>query len=105
MQSKTQVNILNFCLRLCIPLLSFLLSLTMPHHPADQFSHSKNPYKQTHGSKASQSGNEVEEPQISWSQVNAMEEKARKEKEQDEPILSANARRLSDAIKQRQKSL
>jgi hypothetical protein len=34
-----------------------------------------------------------------------MEEKARKEKEQDEPVLAANARRMSDAIKERQKSL
>ncbi|KAI9282412.1 hypothetical protein BC943DRAFT_328735 [Umbelopsis sp. AD052] len=76
----------------------------MPHHPSDQHSHSKNPFKQTHGSMA-QSNKDTEEPQISWSQIDAMEEKARKEKEQDEPILTANARRMSDAIRERQKSL
>ncbi|CAO3670992.1 unnamed protein product [Umbelopsis ramanniana] len=77
----------------------------MPHHPSDQHSHSKNPFKQTHAAKANQAGDDTEEPQISWSQIDAMEEKARKEKEQDEPVLAANARRMSDAIKERQKSL
>ncbi|GAB5591764.1 hypothetical protein Unana1_06664 [Umbelopsis nana] len=64
----------------------------------------QNPYKQAHTQSAKE-GDIAEEPLISWSEVDAIEEQARKEKEQDEPILAANARRLSDAIKKRQLSL
>lgn len=39
------------------------------------------------------------------SEIDKLEAQARKEKEQDEPILVSNARRASDAIKERQKTL
>jgi hypothetical protein len=39
------------------------------------------------------------------SEIDKIEAQARKEKEQDQPILISNARRASDAIKQRQKSI
>lgn len=84
---------------------------------------------QTQAAKGTKSGDSemVEEPQISWvsstltwahslvfvvnaafsmqSEIDKIEAQARKEKEQDEPILVSNARRASDAIKKRQKSL
>jgi hypothetical protein len=38
-------------------------------------------------------------------EIDKLEEKARQEREQDEPTLKANARRASDALKERQNSI
>ncbi|KAG2172810.1 hypothetical protein INT43_000157 [Umbelopsis isabellina] len=47
----------------------------------------------------------VKQDEISWNEVDKMEQQARKEREQDEPTLKANARRASDAMKERQNSM
>ncbi|KAJ2959193.1 hypothetical protein NQZ79_g5340 [Umbelopsis isabellina] len=76
----------------------------MPTVPTQQQSKAKNASQQAQ-TQSTGSNQEVEQNEISWKEVDKLEQQARKEREQDEPTLKANARRTSDAFKERQNSM
>ncbi|CAM0140787.1 hypothetical protein VKS41_008061 [Umbelopsis sp. WA50703] len=76
----------------------------MPSAPTKQQSKSKNASQQAQ-TQSTGSRQDVEPNEISWNEIDKLEEKARQEREQDEPTLKANARRASDALKERQNSI